>query len=139
MPYEMTKAELDAVNACGHYLSVDVLRRDSLTEADPKSATSKSASADGKRIYLVPCPRGNYDAKDIERLTELDTPFTLLEIVTAPLRPSAPHARIRIRLQVKGETRQRQAGCNFVYSSDSRFREVYGAPVSVHDHIEGGM
>jgi len=124
-PMVLTGAEVDRINRCGEWLSVDILRPE-------RGGNPKLATAENGRVWLVPCPRGNYRAADIERMKELGIAYTLLEVI--PLR--RPELSAPPRFRVVGVTHC-QAGDNFVYTPDSRFRDAFGAPCSVHDHIEG--
>lgn len=106
-----------ALNECGKYLMVHVLRPVDFPDCTMNGVTSRFA-----RLY-VPHPEGYLTLEQCE-------PEQVLEVIPPAFANCPP------RLQPRGEKRWCMAGGNYVESSDSRFARVYGAPISVHDRIE---
>ena len=57
--------------------------------------------------------------------------YTVLEVKPSPIGSN------HIAFKPANEKRRGMFGGNFVWSSDSRFRELYPNPVPVHDRFEG--
>jgi hypothetical protein len=75
---------------------------------------------------VVPCERGNYTEDDVNEMG-----LQVLELRPCAMRGYPPH------FIPYGETRWTMFGGNFVYNSDSRFSQQYGAsPIKVYDRLE---
>lgn len=86
------------------------------------------ARAPTSQAILLGIPGGNYVEGDLPE----DLP--VFEIERVLLRVGEPKY---IRARPVGETRRTMAGGNFIYTSDSRFRQhVCEYPISVHDRVE---
>jgi hypothetical protein len=110
-----------ALNECGKYLLVGILRM----ETDCTNGGVTSPAWEGTR-YFVPCLSGNFNAEDV-----IKHPRSIVFEVVPPAFEGCAY-----RLKVKGESRWGMAGGNWAHTSDSRFSETYGAPLSVHDRHE---
>jgi hypothetical protein len=101
------------------YLPVNIYRTDG-TDCTNRGVTSEFA----RRTLVVPCPNGHISEDDV-RIRG----YVKLEVGTAG---GATHFKPE---GVKPGSNMH--GGNFVYTSDSRFRRMYGhAPVAVHDRVE---
>jgi hypothetical protein len=116
-----TQEMADRLNASTRYLMVDVLRA-----ADRRDCTMNGISARHARLY-VPHPEGYLERDAL--IAKGEGP-QLLEVIP-PAFPGCP-----ARVKPRGEARWTMSGGNFVETSDSRFWQAYGGPVSVHDRIE---
>lgn len=115
-----------ALNACGRYVSVSVLRY----EVDCTNGGVSSSDNHGHPSFFAPCPEGNFLREDLEG-TDPTKRFTVILEVIPPAFPGCAY-----RFKVAGETRRPMAGGNFIFTSDSRFSEAYGQPISLHDRHE---
>jgi len=100
-----------------NYLTVEVYRSAGI------DCTNNGVTSDESNMMVVPCVSGPITAEQAE-LNE----YVILVPGTAGN---------RMHLKPEGVGRHTMFGGNFVYSSDSRFKENYGnKPIHVHDRIE---
>jgi len=100
-----------------NYLTVEVYRTAGI------DCTNNGVTSDESNMMVVPCVSGPITAEQAE-LNE----YVILVPGTAGN---------RMHLKPEGVGRHTMFGGNFVYSSDSRFKENYGnKPIHVHDRIE---
>jgi hypothetical protein len=108
-----TRQEVDAVNRCGRYILVHVLR--ATTDCTLNGITSR------RDTFYLPHPQGPLESPDYEGILEI-------------LPPAFDGCPLRVRpAAAKGSA---MCGGNYVTTSDSRFAKLYGAPLSVHDRVE---
>jgi len=104
-----------------NYLHVSVY-----TNTEYGDCTLGGVTSDPTNKLVVPCESGNVTEEDV-----VEAGYVVLEPM-APAFKGCP-----VRFSVRGEKRWAMAGGNFVYTSDGRFKDVYGwNPVSVHDRVE---
>lgn len=109
-----------ALNACGRYVLVSPLRY----ETD--CTNGGVSSPDNRFSFFAPCPGGNWTWEELKDRKDK----IILEVIPPAFTGSA------YRFKVAGETRRPMAGGNFIFTSDSRFSEAYGHPISLHDRHE---
>lgn len=111
---------VNELNACGRYLLVFVYR-----DADGSDCTLNGVTKRFSQLY-VPHPEGNYTRADI------NDPCQILKVIP----PSFPGCPYRFRPECIDDGKHSMMGGNYVCTSDSRFKEEYGAPIAVHDRVE---
>jgi len=121
-----TFAGAQALNECGRYLLVDILRMG--TDCTNGGVTALDTFGVNAKSFFVPCERGNWKLED---MTEDYRKRAVIFEVLPPAMEGCPY-----RLKVEGDMNAPMAGGNWAYTSDSRFAETYGAPLSVHDRHE---
>lgn len=120
-----------------HPLPVFVLRRDGDT-------TNGGVTASGRYRWYQLCPEPITDPMVLAAAEERGCCLLLLERRDKdgwpPIaRPMTENTVAENRFGRREVSRAGAAGGNFVYSSDSRFREeVWPSPISVHDRFEEG-
>lgn len=118
-----TVEDAKALNECGRYLLVDILRMG--VDCTNGGVTALDKFGVNNTAFFVPCFNGPWEIDDIDLSRSV-----VLEVIP-PAFDGCPY-----RFKVRGEKRRAMAGGNWAYTSDSRFLETYGAPVSVHDRHE---
>ena len=104
-----------------NYLPVSVYR-----DLEIGDCTNGGVTSNPDNYFVVPCEDGHVTEEIVEKRGY---------IVLEPMEPAYKGCPIRVK--PRGVEGWYMNGGNFVYTSDSRFRETYGpAPISVHDRKE---
>lgn len=112
------------LNNCRRYLLAGVLRDTSMGDCSNGGASAKNVP------FFVPCPDGNWTLDELtDRLNERND-CVILDVCAARVEGYP------FTFKVRGETRHGMASGNFIFTCDSRFRAVYGFPISIHDRHE---
>ena len=100
-----------------NYLTVDVYRSAGI------DCTNNGVTSETSQTFVVPCLHGPIGADQVEEREY---------VILAP-----GVAGDRMHMKPEGVSGHCMFGGNFVYTSDSRFIELYGnRPIHVHDRIE---
>ncbi|MCF1457812.1 MAG: hypothetical protein LPH21_09690 [Shewanella sp.] len=115
----------ETINSMGRYLSVDVY-----VNKEGYDCTNGGVSSKFVSVY-IPCPNGNYTLENIETANQLDR---VLELEDKVDRDGSVYRILRPR---GWKFPRGMMGGNFVYTSDSRFRNhVSPYPLPIHDREE---
>ena len=118
--------QYDYVSNIKRYLPVDVYRWD-LGDCSLNGVTNPDS---GLKL-VVAHPRGNLTGTDVK-----EHGYIVLEIqIKQHFTHLPPH--ISARPACIPEKAHTMMGGNFIYSTDSRFRELSAQPIPVHDRVEG--
>ena len=102
-----------------NYLTVEVYKNSF------GDCTNNGVTSDTSQTFVVPCESGPITEEGLDA-------YGAVYVILVPGK-----AGNRMHLKPYGVSRHTMFGGNFVYSSDSRFKETYGSnPVHVHDRIE---
>ena len=99
-----------------HYLRVNVLH----TVGYPDS-TNNGVTHSAPDKLVVPCERGDYTEAEV-----IEHGLIVLVVMNTKIK----------HYVVQSETRRGGMGGNFIWSTDSRFRDMHPYPVPVHDRFE---
>ena len=123
----MNADQIATLNACNRFLHVGVLRMAG-GDCTNKGLTSRYSG------LFIPHPQGPFTGEELEAS---GSAHLILELLPPVGMSQASIARCPVRVKPAAIESHSMAGGNFVYSSDSRFSALYGAPLSVHDRVEG--
>ena len=117
---EMSKQDIDDLNGCGRYLLAHVLRQANSPDFTMGGISSK------RDTLLVPHPEGPHTLQSVG-----DDERAIMDVLH-PVFPGCPP-----RFKPRSVREWSMSGGNWLYSCDSRFGQMYGGPVAIHDRVEG--
>lgn len=113
------------------FLSVDVYR--SGTDCSLNGVTAPNSGLD----LVIEHPSGPITGSDVVTKGYIVLDIKTKELWPTNLRDGAPETYFYARPLCLPSHKHAGMGGNFIYSSDSYFRQLYQRPIPVHDRVEG--